>query len=156
MNSSYCRTFLFPFLAIALALAVIPAHADNKLGGVIIGTSGSWNNSGNTKEKAMDGNLSTFFDGPDPGTGEWVGLDFSAGNSLDPLTNTALNPNWPSNPAPGYTKIYANLETETNTGLNNYGQRLRAFVVPPTNGAYTFWIASDDSSQLRLSSDENS
>ena len=39
--------------------------------------------------------------------------------------------------------------------MNNYGQRLRTFVVPPTNGAYTFWIASDDASQLSLSSNES-
>jgi uncharacterized repeat protein (TIGR03806 family) len=251
-------------LTLFLLCSASSVRADNKLTGTIIGTAGSWNNSGNTKEKAMDGNLSTFFDGPDPGTGEWVGLDFgpgvsntisqvrycprggwsarmvggkfqganvadfsvaidlftlpaapaeavmttqgvtvtnafryvrylgpdpswcnvaeiefyapgpaapppvfgvyrelwtnlnfSAGNTLGPLTNTALNPNWPNNPAPGYSKIYTNLETESNTGLNNYGQRVRAFIVPPTNGAYTFWIASDDSSQLFLSSDEN-
>ncbi len=30
----------------------------------------------------------------------------------------------------------------------------RAFVVPPTNGNYVFWIASDDTSELFLSSDE--
>src|SRR5882672_1215197 len=258
--------FLASFLLILfLFSSAAPLRADNKLTGTIIGTAGSWNNSGNTKEKAMDGNLSTFFDGPDPGTGEWVGLDlgagvsntisqvrycprsgwagrmvggkfqganaadfsgaidlftltaapaeavmtaqgvsvtnafryvrylgpdpswcnvaevefytpgppippptfgvyrelwtnldFSAGNSLGPLTNTALNPNWPNNPAPGYSRTYTNLETESNTGLNNYGQRLRAFIVPPTNGAYTLLIASDDSSQLLLSSDENS
>jgi uncharacterized repeat protein (TIGR03806 family) len=262
------RTFLrnatFVLLTLLFLSSIPRAIADTKLSGTIIGTAGSWNNSGNTKEMAMDGNLSTFFDGPDPGTGEWVGLDlgagisntisqvrfcprntfasrmvggkfqganasdfsgaidlftitstppyavmssqaisitnvfryvrylgpdpswcnvaevefyapgppipppifgvyrelwtnldFSAGNSLGPLTNSALNPNWPNNPAPGYTKIYTNLETETNTGLNNYGQRLRAFIVPPTNGTYTFWIASDDTSQLLLSSDEN-
>ncbi|HXR07214.1 MAG TPA: glycoside hydrolase family 2 TIM barrel-domain containing protein, partial [Candidatus Acidoferrum sp.] len=42
--------------------------------GTIIGTTGSWNNSGNTREYAMDGNLSTFFDAPS-GTGNFVGLD---------------------------------------------------------------------------------
>src|SRR5436190_3844463 len=56
--------------AVFLLGALTPVHADNKLSGTIIGTAGSWNNGGNTKEKAMDGNLSTFFDGPDPGTGE--------------------------------------------------------------------------------------
>ncbi len=264
MDHSFSRILLFGSFLTSFLLGPLPARADNKLTGTIIGTSGSWNNSGNTKEMAMDGNLSTFFDGPDPGTGEWVGLDFgsgvsntisqvrycprsgwasrmvggkfqganaadfsgaidlftlaaapaeaimtaqpitvtnafryvrylgpdpswcnvaevefyapgppvpppvfgvyrelwtnldfSAGNSLPPLTNSALNPNWPNNPAPGYTKIYTNFETESNTGLNNYGQRLRAFIIPPTNGAYTFWIASDDSSQLLLSTDEN-
>jgi hypothetical protein len=46
----------------------------NKLSGTVLGTAGSWNNSGNTVAKAFDGNLGTYFDGPDV-TGDWVGLD---------------------------------------------------------------------------------
>jgi hypothetical protein len=45
------------------------------------------------------------------------------------------------------------LSTEVNRG-DNYGQRLRAFVIPPMTGFYTFWIASDDASQLFLSSND--
>src|SRR6185369_14626094 len=75
--------FELPAWLLLTLFLLFPAslRADNKLTGTIIGTAGSWNNSGNTKEKAMDGNLSTFFDGPDPGTGEWVGLDFGSGVS---------------------------------------------------------------------------
>jgi fibronectin type 3 domain-containing protein len=54
--------------------------ATNKLAGTIIGTAGSWNNQGNTKEKAMDGSLSTFFDAP-AANGCWVGLDL--GTNID-------------------------------------------------------------------------
>ncbi|EEF57830.1 LamG-like jellyroll fold domain-containing protein [Pedosphaera parvula] len=262
---SVCR--LGNLFTIALALIfcaeIRSTLADNLLTGTIIGTSGSWNNSGNTKEKAMDGSLTTFFDAP-TGNGDWVGLDLGTnvskvisqvrycprssnearmvggkfqganaadfsgavdlytitaqpvtgtlttqsisvtnafryvrylspdggfgnvaevqfyeagvvlppptfgvyrelwtnlnsggGATLDMLTNTAVNPNWPSNPATVYTKIYTNFETEAGTGMNNYGQRLRAFVVPPNNGVYTFWIASDDASKLSLSSNES-
>jgi len=85
----------------------------------------------------------------------WTNLNASAGNTLAVLTNTTLNTNWPANPVAAYTRIYTNFETESNTGMNNYGQRLRTFVVPPTSGSYTFWIASDDSSALLLSSDES-
>ena len=35
---------------------------------------------GNTKEKAMDGSLTTYFDAP-TGNGDWVGLDLGAGVS---------------------------------------------------------------------------
>ena len=42
--------------------------------GTIMGTSGSWSNSGNTREKAMDGSTATFFDAPS-GNGDWVGID---------------------------------------------------------------------------------
>jgi uncharacterized repeat protein (TIGR03806 family) len=85
----------------------------------------------------------------------WTNLNASVGNTLAVLTNTTLNPNWPANPAAAYTRIYTNFETESNTGMNNYGQRLRTFVVPAASGPYTFWIASDDVSALLLSSDEN-
>ncbi len=82
----------------------------------------------------------------------WPGIG-SAANPLDALTNTAYNPNWPDFPDPSYTKIFQYFETEINM-MDYYGQRLRAFVVPPLNGAYTFWISSDDYSELFLSSDE--
>src|ERR1051325_889912 len=83
----------------------------------------------------------------------WTGLSTSD-TSLGLLTNSASNPNWPNNPNATYTKVLTNFETEVNL-LDGYGQRLRAFLVPPTNGTYTFWIASDDASSLFLSSDES-
>ncbi|MDB6113040.1 MAG: hypothetical protein JWR69_4790, partial [Pedosphaera sp.] len=49
------------------------------LTGTIIGTSGSFGGGGNTKEKAFDGSLATFFDAPTT-SGAWVGLDLGAGN----------------------------------------------------------------------------
>jgi hypothetical protein len=45
-----------------------------KLTGPGFGTLGSWNNQGNTLEKALDGNVSTFFDAPNP-NGAYVGVD---------------------------------------------------------------------------------
>jgi len=85
----------------------------------------------------------------------WTNLPASVGNTLAALTNTTDNPNWPNQPAAPYTHIFNNFETEINTGVNYFGQRLRAFVVPPASGLYTFWIASDDTSQLYLSTNEN-
>jgi hypothetical protein len=38
---------------------------------------------------------------------------------------------------------------------DNYGTRIHGFLVPPETGSYTFWIASDDYSELWLSSDSN-
>jgi regulation of enolase protein 1 (concanavalin A-like superfamily) len=84
----------------------------------------------------------------------WNNLNSSVGNTLAALTNTSYNPNWPTNPAAAYTQYFTGFETPASTGMNYYGQRLRAFVVPPTNGNYTFWIASDDSSEMFISTDE--
>src|SRR5690606_7981549 len=38
---------------------------------------------------------------------------------------------------------------------DNYGQRLAARLVAPESGNYKFWIASDDHSELWLSTDDN-
>ncbi len=84
----------------------------------------------------------------------WTNLNSTLGNSLIVLTNPTYNPRWPNSPSPAFTKYFSSFETETNSGMTNYGQRLRAFVVPPTNGNYTFGVASDNTSALYVSTDE--
>jgi hypothetical protein len=49
-----------------------------KVTGVGYGTSGSWNSSGATFDKAFDGNVNTFFDGPNP-DGNYTGIDTGSG-----------------------------------------------------------------------------
>ena len=51
-----------------------------ELTGGIIGTAGSWGNSGNTITNVFDNDLNTFFDASG-GNGDWVGLDFGVGVS---------------------------------------------------------------------------
>ena len=60
-----------------------------------------------------------------------------------PLSNT-----------PSTTTPLTTLEGPVNSG-ENYGVRIRAFIIPPTTGNYTFWIAADDSGELWLSTDAN-
>jgi len=45
-------------------------------------------------------------------------------------------------------------EGPSNVG-NNYGARYRGYICAPVTGLYTFWISSDDNSELWLSSDDN-
>ena len=81
----------------------------------------------------------------------WTGLS-TGDTSMSLLTNNA---SYPNSPNASYTKVFTNyFETETDF-LDGYGQRVRALVVPPTDGSFTFWIASDDDSNLFLSTDEN-
>lgn len=47
----------------------------HKLTGKVIGTNGSYQGQGNTKDKAFDGNLDTFFDAPQNNATAWVGID---------------------------------------------------------------------------------
>ena len=71
------------------------------------------------------------------------------GSTVADLTNSAKFPN-----SPDLTGYLTNaFEAPTSFG-DAYGQRCRAWIIPPTNGNYIFWIASDDASTLFLSSDE--
>jgi hypothetical protein len=49
-----------------------------KLTGAVIGSSGSWGNSGNTSTNVFDGNLNTFYDAVNS-AGDWAGLDLGSG-----------------------------------------------------------------------------
>jgi hypothetical protein len=49
---------------------------------------------------------------------------------------------------------YVSKDFEVNYTLGKYyASRIRGYVVPPADGAYTFWIASDDGGELHLSAD---
>src|SRR5436190_6682838 len=70
------------------------------------------------------------------------------GTTVADLTN---NVNFPDNPST--QEVLAEFEAPTDVD-ENYGQRLTAYVVPPTSGNYVFWIASDDNSTLFLRTDD--
>jgi uncharacterized protein (DUF1800 family) len=56
--------------------------------------------------------------------------------------------------APAQTTFATSLTVpQTSPDASNFGRRIHGYIVPPTSGTYTFWIASDDSSELWLSSD---
>jgi len=56
-----------------------------QLTGSVIGTSGSWDNSGNTIANAFDGNLNTFFDGP-TANGDWAGLNLGSPQTIGQIS----------------------------------------------------------------------
>ncbi len=76
----------------------------------------------------------------------WNGIP---GVAISDLTSNA---NYPNNPS-GVDQI-SDFETPTNI-RDNYGTRVRGYIIPPTSGLHTFWIASDDNGSLRLSSDDS-
>ena len=51
-----------------------PTPTGTRLTGTVIGTAGSYKNRGETRDKAFDNNLNTFFDAP-TASGSWTGLD---------------------------------------------------------------------------------
>ena len=71
------------------------------------------------------------------------------GGTIADLTN---NPAFPA--SPGVETIEPIFEAPTGFA-DNYGTRMRALVVPPTSGNYTFWISGDDNCALYLSTTES-
>jgi len=76
----------------------------------------------------------------------WAGI---SGGLVSDLTS---NPSFPDNPTGGYW--FPTLEIPTNW-MNSYGTRIRGYLHPPLDGNYTFWIASNDNSELWLSTNGN-
>jgi hypothetical protein len=71
----------------------------------------------------------------------------SAGVWEDRWAGTSMTGN------PGNTSTFSSFTSGQNVA-ENYVRRLSGWLVPPVSGVYTFWIASDDSSTLFLSTDE--
>ena len=72
-----------------------------------------------------------------------------SGNAVTNLTGNARYP-----ASPDFSDVLNAFEAPRDWA-DNYGTRVRGFLVPPATGSYNFWIASDDYSELWLSSDEN-
>ncbi len=72
-----------------------------------------------------------------------------AGGAVSDLTG---NPSYPSSPS--LETIQSIFEAPTEFA-ENYGQRMRALLLPPVTGNYTFWVASDDGGALYLSTNED-
>ena len=92
----------------------------------------------------------TFTDGPMPPACEntgtirqelWTGVSGTTILSI-PVART-----------PTSVTDLAALEGPSNIG-DNYGRRIRGYICPPASGSYVFWIASNDNSELWLSTDD--
>ncbi|MEN6423741.1 MAG: PA14 domain-containing protein [Phycisphaerales bacterium] len=69
------------------------------------------------------------------------------------LDNLKANANFPDNPA--QSEWRDGMDRPDWSGMDYWGARARAYLTPPESGDYTFWIASDDDSELWLSTDAN-
>jgi len=86
-----------------------------------------------------------------PGLGS---INFQRWNNITggAVSNLTSNSNYPNNPSQSGT--YTIFETPSNLG-NNIGMKLYGYICPPTTGNYVFWIASDESGELWLSTTIN-
>ena len=71
------------------------------------------------------------------------------GTAVSDLTNVAQYPIFPT------SRRLVDLFEAPLDYADNYGARLSAWIVPPVSGAYKFWIASDDASELYLSTNDD-
>ena len=76
----------------------------------------------------------------------WTGI---GGSLVSDLTG---NSNYPDNPSGSSEPTLFEAPTDW---ADDYGTRMYGFLYPPTSGSYAFWIASDDNSELWLSTDSN-
>ncbi len=72
----------------------------------------------------------------------WLGIP---GSAVSNLTSNAAYPGYPSlsDPLPSFNGPV--------NWAQNYGARVRGYITAPNTGAYQFWIASDDNSELWFS-----
>ena len=135
---------------------------NSALGGRVINSSGSIGEktlildtrSKNTSSHSVGGNAKVYFVSPltftiggSPGAGAisrevWTGI---SGTFVADI---------PLGAAPNTTDTLPSFEAPTDWA-DNYGTRLRGYITAPVTGSYTFWIASDDKSELWLSTDDN-
>src|SRR4051812_35834694 len=86
------------------------------------------------------------------GTGS---INFQRWNNINgsAVSNLTTNPNFPNNPSSTGTRPL--FEMVSNLG-NNIGVRMNGYICPPATGNYTFWVASDASAELWLSTTNSS
>jgi len=83
---------------------------------------------------------------------EKVLCDLWYGGGIDSnVDNLKANANFPDNPAE--TRLLDAMDLPDQPA-DYFGARLRAWLTPPQSGDYTFWTASDDDSEVWLSTDD--
>ncbi|WP_460474346.1 Ig-like domain-containing protein, partial [Emticicia fontis] len=76
----------------------------------------------------------------------WLNISGSA------VSNLISNSNYPNSPS--YTTTLTSIEAPANIA-DNFGARILGYLAPEVTGTYYFWIASDDASELWLSTSES-
>ena len=111
-----------------------------KLSGTPFGTPGSWQNQGNDFSKVFDGNTATFFDAPDPGSGDFAGIDLG-GASAPVLANGSFEQPSMGAAAYQYNPAGAAWTFTGNSGIQSNGSPWNA--APAPDGTQTAFLQSN-------------
>jgi uncharacterized protein (DUF1800 family) len=120
--------------------------------------------SGSTSTRTLTMNLNSA----PPGSGYQLGTPSSATMLIPPQPGVTqvVQDIWtgiagtqvsaiPLNTKPNSSRLLNSLENPSNAPLGrDYGTRIRGYFTAPSTGNYTFWIASDDQSELWISDDD--
>lgn len=68
------------------------------------------------------------------------------------ITNLLVDPCFPN--SPDAAEVLPNLLEAGSGNGDNYGSLIRGWITAPQTGNYTFWIVSDDTSELWFSTNE--
>jgi hypothetical protein len=81
-------------------------------------------------------------------------IEYWFGGGVDSnLDNLKANANFPDHPASSEW-LSNGMDRPDYVNMDYWGARLRAYLTPPETGDYTFWTASDDDSEVWLSTDD--
>jgi uncharacterized repeat protein (TIGR01451 family) len=86
-----------------------------------------------------------------PAAGQMIYREYYLDIAGSAVADLTAAPDFPDNPSGHSWETL--FEAPTDFG-DAYGTRMRGYVVPPADGPYTFWISSDDQSELYLSTDD--
>jgi chitodextrinase len=108
--------------------------------------------------KAIDNSGNSATDAVDITVDGGSGVSCASAGSIQVETWTGISgkdiSSIPVNSSPSSVSNLTIFETPAKIG-DNYGSRVRGYICVPATGNYTFWIASDDTGELWLSTDEN-
>ena len=120
-------------------------NGSTKLTGTVIGTEGSWGNLGNTKEKAFDGDLTTFFDAPTADNG-YVGIDTQGIGGLlaTYFDNIDFTGTTKSRIDESINFDWGQGSPDASLGNDSFSARWTGQILPKYSETYTFYTFSDD------------
>lgn len=81
-----------------------------------------------------------------------LNIEYWFGISGLKVTDLTGSPDFPDNPSE--SAVISEFNIPANTG-NNYGVKIKGYIVPPATGDFYFWVSSDDYSELWISGNHN-
>jgi len=141
----------------SVLLTVAPAMASGT--SYTVTATGIWSQAGFVLAvAAATSRTFTYTYTPPPTPPTYVLREYWMGITGTSVSNLTLSPDYPYNPG-GTSDVTGGYFEAPTSFADNYGTRMRAYLTTPAGsqytGNYTFYIASDDNSELRLSTNDD-